>query len=139
MMDQGRIVIVHKKKRYVVQALPPVSSAELVWLYHNVEVQPLYGVSRQCLFASFARAIFKMLSDFLLQGSTRRLILRNDDNDNKGTVAVYSKEDCLQLLAVKAKKRTTESRKRPRRNSAVDENEEGIKDSTGEEVVSLKT
>lgn len=76
--DDHRFTIVPKAGKWVIHVLWKSPSDELEKEYHNLELQPLYGVARHFLFCRFALAILSK-SIFLNQSVTRRLITLDSD------------------------------------------------------------
>ncbi|KAH7302926.1 hypothetical protein B0I35DRAFT_447617 [Stachybotrys elegans] len=85
MWDDHRFAIVPKRDKWVVHVLWKSPSKELETEYHNLELQPLYGVARQFLLCRFALAILSK-SMFLKQGTERKLVTL----DAEGEVQVRS-------------------------------------------------
>jgi hypothetical protein len=54
LFDQKRLLIVPKLSTFVVHILAPGLSSELLDLFHNVPVQQLTGISKECMFGRFA-------------------------------------------------------------------------------------
>ncbi|OAA34635.1 hypothetical protein NOR_08393 [Metarhizium rileyi] len=73
MWDDHRFAIVPKAGKWVAHVLWNSPTVELEEEYHNLELQPLRGVSRYFLLCRFALAILSK-SAFLSQGVPRRLI-----------------------------------------------------------------
>ncbi|OAQ58068.1 HNH endonuclease domain-containing protein [Pochonia chlamydosporia 170] len=73
MWDDHRFAIVPKAGKWVAHVLWNSPTVELEEYYHNLELQPLRGVSRYFLLCRFALAILSK-SAFLSQGVPRRLI-----------------------------------------------------------------
>ncbi|CAH0022806.1 unnamed protein product [Clonostachys rhizophaga] len=74
MWDDHRFAIVPKAGKWVVHILMSSSTVELEETYHNLELQPLFAVSRYFFFCRFALAIISK-SPFLRQQTARRLVI----------------------------------------------------------------
>ncbi|CAG9949492.1 unnamed protein product [Clonostachys rosea f. rosea IK726] len=74
MWDDHRFAIVPKAGKWVVHILMISSTVELEETYHNLELQPLFAVSRYFFFCRFALAIISK-SPFLRQQTARRLVI----------------------------------------------------------------
>jgi hypothetical protein len=74
MWDDHKFAIVPKAGKWVVHVLWNSSVVEIQERYHNLELQPLAGVSRHFFLCRFALAVFSN-SPFLSQRVPRKLIL----------------------------------------------------------------
>ncbi|KAL7789143.1 hypothetical protein V8C37DRAFT_386841 [Trichoderma ceciliae] len=73
MWDDHRFASVPKADKWVIHLLWKSPSDELETEYHNLELQPLYGVARQFLFCRFSLAILSK-GTFLNQSVPRKLV-----------------------------------------------------------------
>lgn len=80
MWDDHRFAVVPKAGKWVVHALWNFASAEIQERYHNLELQPLAGVSPYFFLCRFAMAVFSK-SPFLGQRVPRKLVIV----DNEGS------------------------------------------------------
>lgn len=88
-----------------------VTTDELRQKYHNREVQPLTGVSREYLLARFALAIFTKAAVFAKLGFPRTLIVVDDSGKQ---IRSLPGEECRVLAGVKSKSRSASPKKRSR-------------------------
>lgn len=65
--------------RLVTHVLSRKASEEVLKLYHNVQLQPIYGIPLEMLWARFAYTIFEGIKVFLENGTKRWLKIRGDD------------------------------------------------------------
>ncbi|EFY91834.1 hypothetical protein MAC_02119 [Metarhizium acridum CQMa 102] len=82
MWDDHRFAIVPKAGKWVSHVLWNSATVELEEEYHNLELQPLRGVSRYFLLCRFALAILSK-SAFLSQGVPRRLITVSESGSTR--------------------------------------------------------
>ena len=116
--DQKRFVIVPKNDSLVVHIVAPGPTSELIRLYHNVELQPLSGMSIECFLARFAWTVFVQVMDFVLQEQERLLVIYED---GKIVSKVYSGKECTKEFGPQPKSRSQSPRKRQRDGSAYTE------------------
>ncbi|KAK5687979.1 hypothetical protein LTR17_026599 [Elasticomyces elasticus] len=70
-------------------------SAELVKLYHNIPLQELKGISKECLLARFAYGVLRQLRTFLQSGRDRWLVVQ--ENDGSVKMNQYTASECAQF------------------------------------------
>lgn len=77
LFDQNKLAIVPKSNSWVghVPAGEGLPTEELAGLYHNVRLQPLAGVSVECLFARFAWTVIQLSPMFLKANVPRKLVI----------------------------------------------------------------
>lgn len=108
--DYKRWVMAPKLGKLVAHILTPRYGQELQALYHNVEIQPMYGVAVEFVIARFAWAVFTLAHDFLGRGCGRTLMVRGEDGESKAKN--YSSQQCMQLLRSKSRSRSLKKRVR---------------------------
>jgi hypothetical protein len=92
MLDTRRWVPLLKEGRLVACtccAVGTTVSAQFCSLYHNLELQPLIDMSKECLFARVAVAVFPLVRGFV---QTRK-------NDNRSTTAVLNQDGTAEELS----------------------------------------
>lgn len=131
MWDDHRFAIVPKEGKWVIHGLWRSPSDELETMYHNLELQPLYGVARHFLLCRFALAIFSK-SVFLNQSVPRRLLTL--DREDAPQVQSMSSAEYRDLFppARRANSRSTSPKKRARSARGNDEGDVDGGESGGE-------
>ncbi|KAJ6050421.1 uncharacterized protein N7446_010530 [Penicillium canescens] len=116
MWDDHKFAIVPKAGKWVVHVLWNSSVVEIQERYHNLELQPLAGVSRHFFLCRFALAVFSN-SPFLSQRVPRKLILV----DYEGLAEVQVREMApdeyqrkFSTLSTRANNRSQSPKKRSR-------------------------
>ncbi|EJP60774.1 uncharacterized protein BBA_10277 [Beauveria bassiana ARSEF 2860] len=120
--DDHRFAFVPKQGKWVLHALWRSPSNELETEYHNLELQPLYGVATHFLFCRFALAILSK-SVFLSQSVERRLVTL--DGDDRPLVQSMSSNEYRKLISTarRANSRSQSPKKRARSAQGTDETE----------------
>ncbi|TQV90290.1 HNH endonuclease domain-containing protein [Cordyceps javanica] len=121
--DDHRFAIVPKQGKWILHALWRSPSNELESEFHNLELQPLYGVARHFLLCRFALAILSK-SVFLNQSVDRRLVTL--DGEDTPRVQAMSANEYKNLFATarRANSRSQSPKKRPRETQGVDDGAE---------------
>lgn len=120
--DDHRFAFVPKQGKWVLHALWRSPSNELETEYHNLELQPLYGVATHFLICRFALAILSK-SVFLSQSVERRLVTL--DGDDRPLVQSMSSNEYRKLISTarRANSRSQSPKKRARSAQGTDETE----------------
>lgn len=123
--DQKQFAVVPKASALVIHIVAPGSSSQLTNIYHNVQLQKLYDVAVQFLFARFAWTIFAKSINFVTQGLRRTLCILTKDEDLK--IQELTGDECKQFLTT-PKSRSQSPRKRTRDDliTAIEEDEADI-------------
>lgn len=124
--DQKRFVLLPKRSEppvFVIHVLVN-NSPDLVDLYHNVSLQPLYDVSIECLFARFAWSIFSYTAPFFAQGVDRVLSLVTAGASK--TVELAGNQCRKMVLSPRSESRSTspEEGKRDRWIAGIDDDDD---------------
>lgn len=121
LFDQKKLTIVTKSDGWVVHvpAGDGLPTEELAALYHNVRLQPLVGVSVECLFARFAWSVLSLSPMFLLANVPRRLVIVRG---NETAIRDVSGPECRIYAAMPGgKSRSQSPKKRPRDDGLGDD------------------
>jgi hypothetical protein len=121
LFDQKKLTIVTKSDGWVVYvpAGDGLPTEELAALYHNVRLQPLVGVSVECLFARFAWSVLSLSPMFLLANVPRRLVIVRG---NETAIRDVSGPECRIYAAMPGgKSRSQSPKKRPRDDGLGDD------------------
>lgn len=118
--DQKRFVLVPKRSEsptFVIHVLVD-NSPDLVDLYHNVSLQPLYDISVEYLLARFAWSIFSYTAPFFAQGLDRILTLVTAGASKTMELPGHQ---CKKMFAPpRSKSRSTSPQKRKRDDSIAE-------------------
>jgi len=113
--DQHRICLVPKLGRWVVHVLDNPLTSELADTFHNLELQPLLGISRECLFARFALAI---ISDKAVLAKLSQvplnLIIKGDDEQPRPTMLPFKEYTRRFAPPTRSRSRSDSPQKRQR-------------------------
>lgn len=131
MWDDHRFCIVPKAGEWVVHMLWDCPTIELQDEYHNLEPQPLRGVSRYFLLCRFALAIISH-SVFLNQLGPRELVTVTESGPPR--VHLASAEECRRLFNNRTNSRTPSPKKRQRSAQGEPEDAEDSGASSGSEL-----
>ncbi|KAF5017923.1 hypothetical protein F66182_10119 [Fusarium sp. NRRL 66182] len=125
MWDDNRFAILPKAGAWYAHVLLNSTTTELEQEYHNLQLQPLRGVSRYFFFCRFALAILAK-SAFLRQRTRRKLVILDCSGSSK--VREMSVDEYKELinLAARGTSRGTSPTKRQRR----DQSESNPRDNT---------
>lgn len=116
--DIHKFAIVPKQDKWVVHVLNCSLTTELQDQYHNLELQPLYGVRPEFLFARFALAILADMSLFVKQPLLRSLVMLENKEPKLRTL---SGRDCYALFGQPSKNRSQSPKKRSRSAATLDQ------------------
>lgn len=84
--DKKRFAIVPKGGRLVPHVFKPDDQNDAAKLFHNVDLQPLKGVRREFLFASFAYIVISLSEPFFNQGMDRWAVVWNYEKKAHETI-----------------------------------------------------
>ncbi|RYC79448.1 hypothetical protein BFJ63_vAg17672 [Fusarium oxysporum f. sp. narcissi] len=117
MWDDNRFAILPKAGGWYTHVLLNSTTTELEQEYHNLQLQPLRGVSRHFFFCRFALAIFAK-SAFLRQRIRRKLVILDRSGSSK--VREMSVDEYKELinLAARGTSRSSSPTKRQRRDQS---------------------
>ncbi|KAF4490457.1 HNH endonuclease domain containing protein, partial [Fusarium agapanthi] len=126
MWDDNRFAILPKAGGWYTHMLLNSNTTELEQEYHNLQLQPLRGVSRHFLFCRFAFAILAK-SAFLRQRIRRKLVIL-DDRSGSSKVREMSVDEYKELISLTARgtSRSTSPTKRQRRDQSESNLQEEI-------------
>lgn len=117
MWDDNRFAILPKAGEWYTHVLLNSTTTELEQEYHNLQLQPLRGVSRHFFFCRFALAIFAK-SAFLRQRMRRKLVILDRSGSSKvREMSVDEYKELLNLVA-RGTSRSTSPTKRQRRDQS---------------------
>lgn len=126
LFDQRKLAVVPKRNTWVVHVVvgDGIPTEELAVLYHNVELQPLQGVSLQCMFARFAWTILGLSPMFLWANVSRKLVVLIGDETS---VQEVSGQDCRNNFAptVPGTKSRSQSPKKRQRDESLGDVDDG--------------
>ncbi|KAH7118488.1 hypothetical protein EDB81DRAFT_667826 [Dactylonectria macrodidyma] len=131
MWDDHHFCIVPKAGEWVVHMLWDCPTVELQDEYHNLELQPLRGVSRYFLLCRFALATLSH-SVFLNQLIPRKLVTVTESGPPQ--VHLASADECRRLFNNRTNSRTPSPKKRQRSAQGEPEDAEDSGTSSGSEL-----
>ena len=118
-----KFVIVPKAGKWVVHLLWNSYYGNFRMNFHNLQLQPLAGISPYFMFSRFALALFQY-SPFLKQMKARRVLLVSPGDPSEVTIVRLSGKECQKKFSTRAA--THGKRKRQRRMTTVRNKFEGV-------------
>ncbi|KAK5998964.1 hypothetical protein PT974_01348 [Cladobotryum mycophilum] len=119
--DDNKFAIVPKQGKWVIHVLRNKPMGEIEKQYHNLELQPLAGVSQHFFLCRFALAIFSQ-SPFLSQRVPRKLVLVNSDTSMEPLVRTMTVDQYQSMFSTSARAGGSKSQSpKKRAKSATEE------------------